>query len=347
MWKSTMLNFVQQNRRKLATAASVAGVGLVMTTQVMGSQPSQTVSQCGCVSSCCSVAAPVQSVPVIDSSLSGTCPLVAQQQLLAAGGAPASVNISYNYNSGSESSSVNIALSGEDLGTVSITPETVSITPEVVGDPVDIAVIETGDEPADTTVTDNPADEPADTTVTDNPADEPADTTVTDNPADEPANESQDNPTHGNNGVGNGEDPQPPGNPPVNDGPGTGPGNPGNQGGGNGNGSGQNNENGQDTKGNNGVGNGVDPQPPGDPPVNDGQGTGPGNPGNQGGGNGNGNGNGKEHSQYTSTKGNKGTDSLPTNDGLSISSLNLSNQGGVEVDNTLSIQGGTPSDLWQ
>jgi len=34
----------------------------------------------------------------------------------------------------------------------------------------------------------------------------------------------------GNNGVGNGEDPQPPGNPPINDGPGTGPGNPGNQG---------------------------------------------------------------------------------------------------------------------
>lgn len=31
----------------------------------------------------------------------------------------------------------------------------------------------------------------------------------------------------GNNGVGNGEDPQPPGNPPVNDGPGTGRGNPG------------------------------------------------------------------------------------------------------------------------
>jgi hypothetical protein len=36
----------------------------------------------------------------------------------------------------------------------------------------------------------------------------------------------------GNNGVGNGIDPQPPGNPPVNDGPGTGPGNPGNRGGG-------------------------------------------------------------------------------------------------------------------
>jgi hypothetical protein len=35
-------------------------------------------------------------------------------------------------------------------------------------------------------------------------------------------------PTRGNNGVGNGIDPQPPGNPPVNDGPGTGPGNPGN-----------------------------------------------------------------------------------------------------------------------
>jgi hypothetical protein len=34
----------------------------------------------------------------------------------------------------------------------------------------------------------------------------------------------------GNNGVGNGEDGQPPGNPPVNDGTGTSPGNPGNQG---------------------------------------------------------------------------------------------------------------------
>ena len=34
----------------------------------------------------------------------------------------------------------------------------------------------------------------------------------------------------GNNGVGNGVDPQPPGNPPINDGPGTGPGNPGNRG---------------------------------------------------------------------------------------------------------------------
>src|SRR5919106_1671170 len=33
----------------------------------------------------------------------------------------------------------------------------------------------------------------------------------------------------GNNGVGNGIDPQPPGNPPINDGLGTGPGNPGNR----------------------------------------------------------------------------------------------------------------------
>ena len=38
-------------------------------------------------------------------------------------------------------------------------------------------------------------------------------------------------PVKGNNGVGNGIDPQPPGNPPINDGPGTGPGNPGNKGG--------------------------------------------------------------------------------------------------------------------
>ena len=42
---------------------------------------------------------------------------------------------------------------------------------------------------------------------------------------------SPSNPGHGNNGVGNGVDPQPPGNPPINDGPGTGPGHPGNQGG--------------------------------------------------------------------------------------------------------------------
>lgn len=35
----------------------------------------------------------------------------------------------------------------------------------------------------------------------------------------------------GNNGVGNGCDPQPPGDPPINDGEGTGPGNPGNRGG--------------------------------------------------------------------------------------------------------------------
>lgn len=33
----------------------------------------------------------------------------------------------------------------------------------------------------------------------------------------------------GNNGVGNGLDPQPPGNPPVNDGSGTAPGTPGNK----------------------------------------------------------------------------------------------------------------------
>ncbi|MEO7299478.1 MAG: FecR domain-containing protein [Verrucomicrobiota bacterium] len=46
-----------------------------------------------------------------------------------------------------------------------------------------------------------------------------------------PVLEQHVSPRHGNNGVGNGIDPQPPGNPPINDGPGTGPGNPGNQGG--------------------------------------------------------------------------------------------------------------------
>jgi hypothetical protein len=43
------------------------------------------------------------------------------------------------------------------------------------------------------------------------------------------ANDKFVSPTHGNNGVGNGQDPQPPGNPPTNDGPGSGPGNPGNR----------------------------------------------------------------------------------------------------------------------
>jgi hypothetical protein len=47
----------------------------------------------------------------------------------------------------------------------------------------------------------------------------------------DPTQSSAPSRTRGNNGVGNGLDPQPPGNPPVNDGPGTGPGNPGNRGG--------------------------------------------------------------------------------------------------------------------
>jgi hypothetical protein len=54
-----------------------------------------------------------------------------------------------------------------------------------------------------------------------------------DNPTPSPSPEPPPGKRHpkGNNGVGNGIDPQPPGNPPINDGPGTGPGNPGNRGG--------------------------------------------------------------------------------------------------------------------
>ncbi|MCA9107287.1 MAG: hypothetical protein KDA83_17865, partial [Planctomycetales bacterium] len=91
----------------------------------------------------------------------------------------------------------------------------------------------------------------------------------------------------GNNGLGNGIDPAPPGNPPENDGVGTSPGNPGNQGGPSGATGGLDEESDaqslDDQKGNNGVGNGLDPAPPGNPPLNDGDGTSPGNPGNQGG----------------------------------------------------------------
>ena len=42
--------------------------------------------------------------------------------------------------------------------------------------------------------------------------------------------QSWNGPANGNNGVGNGEDPAPPGNPPLNDGPGSAPGQPGNRG---------------------------------------------------------------------------------------------------------------------
>jgi hypothetical protein len=41
--------------------------------------------------------------------------------------------------------------------------------------------------------------------------------------------ESEGDEAKGNNGVGNGQDPQPPGDPPINDGPGTSPGAPGNK----------------------------------------------------------------------------------------------------------------------
>jgi hypothetical protein len=55
----------------------------------------------------------------------------------------------------------------------------------------------------------------------------------------------------GNNGVGNGNDPQPPGNPPVNDGVGTSPGGPGNNRGNGGNGNNGFNGNNGNNGGNN------------------------------------------------------------------------------------------------
>jgi hypothetical protein len=86
----------------------------------------------------------------------------------------------------------------------------------------------------------------------------------------------------GNNGLGNGVDPQPPGNPPINDALGQTPGNPGNLGGGTrpsapsgggGSSGGGCDCSGADPKANNGLGNGVDPQPPGTPKINDGVGS--------------------------------------------------------------------------
>jgi len=94
---------------------------------------------------------------------------------------------------------------------------------------------------------------------------------------DEYSNDCDDSHQKGNNGLGNGQDPQPPGNPPVNDGPGTEPGDPGNRP----DHSYKDDCDFERVKGNNGVGNGQDPQPPGNPPVNDGPDTSPGNPGNR------------------------------------------------------------------
>jgi len=54
----------------------------------------------------------------------------------------------------------------------------------------------------------------------------------TSEPKPNPRDEAGKNRPKGNNGVGNGEDPQPPGDPRINDGEGTGPGNPGNKKGG-------------------------------------------------------------------------------------------------------------------
>ncbi|HEY3324537.1 MAG TPA: PA14 domain-containing protein [Planctomycetota bacterium] len=141
----------------------------------------------------------------------------------------------------------------------------------------------------------------------------------------------------GNNGVGNGVDPAPPGNPPVNDGAGTGPGNPGNQGGTPSNSGGNGNSQGQGSKGNNGVGNGVDPAPPGNPPVNDGAGTGPGNPGNQGGTPSNSG--GASNGQGQGSKGNNGVGNgvdpappgnPPVNDGAGTGPGNPGNKGGAK-----------------
>jgi hypothetical protein len=57
----------------------------------------------------------------------------------------------------------------------------------------------------------------------------PDTTTPPPEPEPKPKHEPKPRRPKGNNGVGNGIDPQPPGNPPINDGPGTGPGNPGNR----------------------------------------------------------------------------------------------------------------------
>lgn len=106
----------------------------------------------------------------------------------------------------------------------------------------------------------------------------------------------------GNNGVGNGIDPQPPGNPPQNDGVGTGPGNPGNKGGpaatqgqgsGQGQGGGQGDGGGQSQGGNQGDDGGQSEGSGQGQGSGQGEGDGQGSGGGQGQGSGNGDGKGK------------------------------------------------------
>jgi hypothetical protein len=111
MWKAIASNFIQQNSRKVATAASIAGVGVLLTTQAIasGQQSSQADARCGCVSSCCGAASPVQEyIPVADPSLSGSCGVDRGAYGFAASGAPATYNISYS--GGSTGSRINIAV---------------------------------------------------------------------------------------------------------------------------------------------------------------------------------------------------------------------------------------------
>ena len=105
-------------------------------------------------------------------------------------------------------------------------------------------------DPEDPPVPD-PEDEDPDEEDEDPEEPPPPDDDDDDEDPEEPPPPDDDDDGKGNNGVGNGEDPPPPGNPPENDGPGTGPGNPGNQGGTPGN-----NGNNGGPQGNNGFGNG-------------------------------------------------------------------------------------------
>ncbi len=145
-------------------------------------------------------------------------------------GGPAGVNVAL---SGSNAANLNVAVNGSS-GPASVT---VTVSGSTSASPVNVTVsLNTASQPASSTTT-NMVTPPGAPSVSDS---DPATTTITPPGApnltdtDDPIKARKANPNagpKGNNGVGNGLDPQPPGNPPINDGEGTGPGNPGNKGG--------------------------------------------------------------------------------------------------------------------
>lgn len=239
MWYAVVKAFVLRHIRNIVTVASISGLGFVLASRVVaGGPPSSPVgSDCGCAPSpsqlnvgCgCDQAQVVDSCARAAQSLSlGSCGLAAYAS--NAINVPGMYTISYT---GSTGSSVNIAFN-------QVNPENVNFT-LTENTPGSITIsLNTGNPVSTSDVTINHTSEQISTEQSTSEVNESRNVSSSEVISSQNTQRvfgnsgnrahGNDQP-HGNNGVGNGEDPQPPGNPPINDGPGTGPGNPGNRGG--------------------------------------------------------------------------------------------------------------------